>query len=354
MNALLEMEAVGKRYGGLPVLEQVDLRLQPGEFVVLIGGSGSGKTTLLRLAGGLEAADQGVIRLRRQVVDAPADGIWLPPERRRLGMVFQDYALWPHMSCLENVMAVLPARAPDRKKAAMALLEQVGVGAMAGRKPQQLSGGQQQRVGIARAMAAKPDLLLLDEPLSGLDVDSREHLRLQIRSLTRESGAGALFVSHDPVDAWRLADRVVVLEHGVLTQADAPEALYARPATARIARFTGAQGGFGALLCRRDERLGIELAGRFFPATPMGVEEGETGIAFVRPSGVRMHDQGVPAQLVHCAFEAGSYRAYWRIAGLGESLCSLESTPPVQRSVQLHIDASHLFIYPSQGGHTHV
>jgi iron(III) transport system ATP-binding protein len=269
-------------------------------------------------------------------------------------MVFQDYALWPHMSCLENVMAVLPARAPDRKKAAMALLEQVGVGAMAGRKPQQLSGGQQQRVGIARAMAAKPDLLLLDEPLSGLDVDSREHLRLQIRSLTRESGAGALFVSHDPVDAWRLADRVVVLEHGVLTQADAPEALYARPATARIARFTGAQGGFGALLCRRDERLGIELAGRFFPATPMGVEEGETGIAFVRPSGVRMHDQGVPAQLVHCAFEAGSYRAYWRIAGLGESLCSLESTPPVQRSVQLHIDASHLFIYPSQGGHTHV
>lgn len=349
MNALLEMEGVGKRYAGTPVLAQVDFHLQAGEFVVLIGGSGSGKTTLLRLTGGLERADQGVIRLRSQVVDAPREGIWLPPERRRLGMVFQDYALWPHMSCLENVMAVLPAREPARKKAAMDLLEQVGVAALAARRPQQLSGGQQQRVGIARALAARPDLLLLDEPLSGLDVDTREHLRLQIRSLTREYGAGALFVSHDPVDAWRLADRVVVLEHGVLTQADAPEALYAQPATARVARFTGAQGGFGARLRRQDERLGIDLAGRFCAATPMGVKEGEEGIALIRPSGVRPHDTGVPAELVHCAFEAGGYRAYWRVAGLGEPLCSLEPAPPDRQSVHLHIDASHLFIYPSQG-----
>jgi iron(III) transport system ATP-binding protein len=354
VSALLDIEAVGKRFGGQPVLAGVDLCLHPGEFVVLIGGSGSGKTTLLRLVGGLEIADQGVIRLRSQVVDAPDDGIWLPPERRRLGMVFQDYALWPHMTCLENVMAVLPTRTPDRIKVAMTLLEQVGVAVMANRRPQQMSGGQQQRVGIARALAAKPDLLLLDEPLSGLDVDTREHLRMQIRTLTREYGAGALLVSHDPIDAWRLADRVVVLEHGVLTQADAPEALYAAPATARIARFTGAQGGFDARLRRQDESLGIDLAGSFCPATPVGVKEGEMGIAFVRPSGVRPHDHGVPADLVHCAFEAGSYRAYWRIAGLDEPLCSLESVPPARGSAHLHIDASHLFVYPSQGGNLHV
>jgi len=354
MNALLEMEAVGKLYGGQPVLAGVDLCLQPGEFVVLIGGSGSGKTTLLRLVGGLETADQGVIRLRSQVVDAPADGIWLPPERRRLGMVFQDYALWPHMTCLENVMAVLPTRTPDRKRVAMTLLEQVGVGAMAGRRPQHLSGGQQQRVGIARALAARPDLLLLDEPLSGLDVDTREHLRLQIRSLTREYGAGALFVSHDPIDAWRLADRVVVLEQGIMTQANAPEELYASPATARVARFTGAQGGFGALLRRQDEQLGINLGGHFCPATPVGVREGETGIAFIRPSGVRPHIDGVPAELVHCAFEAGSYRAYWRISGISEPLCSLEPAPPAAPTAQLHIDPAHIFIYPLKGENANV
>lgn len=354
MNALLEMEAVGKRYAGAPVLSQIDLRLQPGEFVVLIGGSGSGKTTLLRLVGGLENADQGIIRLRSQIVDAPADGVWLPPERRRLGMVFQDYALWPHMSCLENVMAAVPTRASERRLEAMALLEQVGVGAMAKRRPQQLSGGQQQRVGIARALAAKPDLLLLDEPLSGLDVDTREHLRLQIRSLTREYGAGALFVSHDPVDAWRLADRVVVLEHGILTQAATPEALFARPATARVARFVGAHGGFGAMLHRRGERLGIDIAGRFHPATSIGVREGEHGIVFVRPSGVRPHHEGAPAELVHCAFEAGIYRVYWRLAGLSEPLCSLESTPPSGRTAQLHIDPDHIFVYPSKGEHSNV
>ncbi|WP_097459431.1 ABC transporter ATP-binding protein [Mangrovitalea sediminis] len=357
MTALLELDAVEKRYGRAPVLTHIDFRLDPGEFVVLIGGSGSGKTTLLRLVGGLETADSGVIRLRSQVVDAPAGGVWVAPEKRRLGMVFQDYALWPHLSCLDNVMAAIPARTPDRRQQAMALLEKVGVGARAGQPPQRLSGGQQQRVGIARALAAKPDLLLFDEPLSSLDVDAREHLRLEIRSLTREYGAGALFVSHDPVDAWRLADRVVVLEQGRLIQAAAPEDLYAQPATARVARFIGAHGGFGARLIRQEGRLGVDLNGCFHPATPMGVGEGEDGIVFVRPAGVRPHSEGVAAELMHCAFEAGSYRAYWRIAGIGHPLCSLESTPPVSSTARLRIDPEHIFIYPTHpttGANTHV
>ncbi len=349
-DPLLQLEAVEKRYGKAPVLTAVDLSLQAGEFVVLIGGSGSGKTTLLRLVGGLERADRGVIRLRSQPVDVPADGVWLPPERRRLGMVFQDYALWPHLNCLENVLAAIPHRAPARRQAALELLERVGVADLAGQRPQRLSGGQQQRVGIARALAAKPDLLLLDEPLSSLDVDTRERLRLEIRSLTRDYGAGALFVSHDPVDAWRLADRVIVLEHGRLTQAASPEALYAQPATARVARFIGAHGGFSASLRREQGRLGIDLGGRFHAATPMGVTEGEQGIVLVRPSGVRRHSEGVPAELLHCAFEAGSYRAYWRIAGSAEPLCSVEAAPPAGPDALLHIDSEHIFIYPTVKG----
>lgn len=345
-DALLQLEGVEKRYARTPVLRSLDLSLRAGEFVVLIGGSGSGKTTLLRLAGGLERADRGVIRLRSQAVDAPAQGIWQPPEKRQLGMVFQDYALWPHLTCLENVLAAIPPGSRARRRTALELLDRVGVAEQAGQRPQRLSGGQQQRVGIARALAAKPDLLLLDEPLSSLDVDTREHLRLEIRSLTREYGAGALFVSHDPVDAWRLADRVVVLEQGRLTQAASPETLYAQPATARVARFIGAHGGFSAALRREQGRLGIDLGGRFHAANPVGVTEGEQGIVLVRPSGVRPHSDGVPARLLHCAFEAGHYRAYWRIPGVGEPLCSVEVTPPALPDALLHIDSDHIFIYP--------
>lgn len=354
MTPLLELQGVEKCYGRMPVLHQIDLRLEAGEFVVLIGGSGSGKTTLLRLVGGLEQASGGVIHLRGQVVDEPARRHWLPPEKRRLGMVFQDYALWPHLSCLENVMAAIPAGDRQRRQQAMALLEKVGVGAWATQLPQRLSGGQQQRVGIARALAARPDLLLFDEPLSSLDVDAREHLRLEIRALTREYGAGALFVSHDPVDAWRLADRVIVLEQGYLVQGASPAELYAEPATARVARFIGAHGGFGARLQRQQDRLGIVLDGRFHAANATGVAEGDEGLVFVRPAGVRAHEDGVPAELMHCAFEAGSYRAYWRVAGADQPLCSLESAPPAGTSTRLRIDSEHIFIYPTQGVHRHV
>lgn len=353
-NALLELEAVEKRYGRTTVLASVNLQVEAGEFVVLIGGSGSGKTTLLRVVGGLERADHGVARLRGQPVDAPLVGTWVPPERRRLGMVFQDYALWPHLTCLENVLAAIPRGVAQRRSAAMELLERVGVADFAGRHPQRLSGGQQQRVGIARALAAKPDLLLLDEPLSSLDVDTRERLRVEIRGLTREYGAGALFVSHDPVDAWRLADRVIVLEHGWLTQTATPETLYARPATARVARFIGAQGGFIAPLRRERELLGIDLGGRFHPATPVGVREGEQGVVLVRPMGVSPRHDGVPARLLHCAFEAGNYRAYWRIDGVGEPLCSLEATPPPECEARLFIDSQHIFVYPIKGANENV
>lgn len=346
MTALLEMESVEKYYGDVPVLSRIDLSLQPGEFVVLIGGSGSGKTTLLRLVGGLERADRGVIRLRAQTVDSSIT--WLPPERRRLGMVFQDYALWPHLTCLENVSAAVPARAADRRAAAMELLQRMGIGHHAGQRPQRLSGGEQQRIGIARALAARPDLLLLDEPLSSLDVDTREHLRMEIRALIGQYGAGALLVSHDPVDAWRLADRIVVLENGVLTQNASPEALYARPATPRVARFTGAHGGFRARLRRDSDRLGVDIAGRFHQVIPFGVREGEECVVFVRPAGVRQHCEGTHAELVHCAFEAGSYRAYWRLTGIAETLCSVERSAPPRGTAQLCIDPAHIFVYPSQ------
>lgn len=355
MSALIEIKALKKSYGKHRVLDHIELSVQPGEFVVLVGGSGSGKTTLLRIAGGLDSADGGEVRLRDQVVDSPERGIWVPPDKRRLGMVFQEYALWPHLSCLDNVVAAIPARQPHRRETALRLLNSVGVAALAARRPQQLSGGQQQRVGIARALAARPDLLLLDEPLSSLDVDTREHLRMEIRRLTHESGTGALFVSHDPLDAWRLADRVVVLEDGRLTQTATPPELYARPATARVARFIGAQGGFQTRLTRCGNHTGIYLGGNFHRATAFDVDAGDEGRVFVRPAGVQTAPDGVPADLMHCAFEAGHYRAYWRLHGLdGAALCSLETAPPTQAESRLRINPDDIFIYPLKGANENV
>lgn len=345
MSGLLRLEAVSKRYGRHEVLRGVSLELAAGEFVVLIGGSGSGKTTLLRLVAGLSGADKGSIELRGVAVDRPATATFVPPERRQLGMVFQDYALWPHLSCLANVEAGTRGSAAVRRTRAFELLEWVGMAQYADKRPHQLSGGQQQRVGVARALAAEPDLLLFDEALSSLDTDIRDQLRLQIRKLARDTGAAALFVSHDPLDAWRLADRVAVLEDGALTQIDTPAALYARPATARVARFIGAAGGFAATVEEKRGQRGICLEGRFWPTPLSQVDPGREGIVYIRPEGVRRATNGLPAELRHCSFEKGRYRAYWRIGGHGGSLCTDEESPP-PASAMLTLSPEHVLVYP--------
>lgn len=348
MTALLAIEQVSKKYGRTPVLHEVSLEINAGEFVVLIGGSGSGKTTLLRLVGGLERANHGVIRLRGKIVDEPAKGRYVPPERRGLGMVFQDYALWPHFTCLQNIEAVL--RGSGRRAAAMELLERVGMAKFAEVRPQQLSGGQQQRVGVARALAAKPDLLLLDEALSSVDVDMRERLRMEIRNLAQSAGTAALFVSHEPLDAWRLADRIAVLEDGYLTQIAAPSELYRRPCTPRAARFIGGIGGFAADVVDSEQGSAIRLAGALLPITAIGIKPGERGVVYIRPEGVARAEDGVSAELMYCVFEAGMHRAYWQFAGGQGSLCSVELSPPQDRSARLRIAREHIFAYPMTKG----
>ncbi len=342
---LLSLSAVSKRYGDTPVLHEVDLEVRQGEIVILIGGSGSGKTTLLRLVAGLESADGGVIRLRGAKVDDPSRGCWIAPERRGLGMVFQDYALWPHMSSLENVAAAAPGCGRTRRSSALGLLDQLGLRPIADRRPNELSGGQQQRVGLARALAAASDLLLFDEPLSSLDVDVRERMRGEIRSQVRERGAAALLVSHDPLDAWRLADRVAVLERGRIVQTDTPQALYARPATERVARFTDAIGGFPVDVLGREADSGFELAGVRQGATVVGVKPGERGRVYLRPCGVQTSTDGAAAVLLDRTFEAGVWRAVWRLPESGWTLQSLERAPPPAEA-RLSVSPEHSFIYP--------
>jgi molybdate transport system ATP-binding protein len=213
-----------------------------GEVIALLGPNGAGKTTALRALAGLLALDRGRIILDEQVLDEPAAGIFLPPDRRSIGVVFQDYLLFPHLSTLDNVAFGLRCRgerrAPARARASQ-WLERVGLAGLQGRRPRQLSGGQAQRVAIARALAVNPRLLLLDEPLAALDAHTRLDMRAELRQHLADHDGATVLVTHDPLDAMVLADRIVVLEDGrVVQRGDAAE-ITRRPRTPYVARLVG-------------------------------------------------------------------------------------------------------------------
>ncbi|MCA9878361.1 MAG: ABC transporter ATP-binding protein [Thermomicrobiales bacterium] len=234
----LRCQGVSKRFGGVTVADGLNLEVQPGEFCALLGPSGCGKTTSLRLIAGFETLDAGSIAIGNRVVASAGDGpAWaMPPEQRRVGMVFQDYALFPHLSVRENVAFGLDRR---NQVAVGEALDLVGLEAMADRLPAQLSGGQQQRVALARALAPRPDILLLDEPFSNLDAGLRSQVRAEVRDIVREAGATAVLVTHDQEEALCLADRVAIMLGGRVAQVGPPEEVYLRPSTREVADFLG-------------------------------------------------------------------------------------------------------------------
>lgn len=233
----LELLDAHKSFQGHAALRGVGLRIQAGQVLCLLGASGSGKTTLLRLVAGLERLDRGSLRIAGALVDgagAPA----LAPERRGLAMVFQAYALWPHLDALDNVALALRARrAGDAQSRARDMLRRVGLQGLEHRRPHELSGGQQQRVALARALAVRPRLLLCDEPLSNLDSGLREELRELIGEVVREHALSALYITHDHREAFALGDQVGILDHGRLLQLDSPRQLLAAPCSETVARF---------------------------------------------------------------------------------------------------------------------
>jgi len=230
-------------------LDRVDLEVQEKEFFVLLGLSGSGKTTLLRCVAGLEKPEEGEIALGERTVSAAQRGIFVPPEDRALGMVFQSYAVWPHMTVFDNVAFPL---ANGRKKLprtairpkVMGALELVQLAALADRPVPFLSGGQQQRVALARALAVEPKILLMDEPLSNLDARLREEVRDEIRGLAKKLGITVLYVTHDQVEAMALADRIAVMSGGKILQIGGPQELYHSPQNRTVGAFLGSMNEF--------------------------------------------------------------------------------------------------------------
>jgi sulfate transport system ATP-binding protein len=280
----ITLDQVTKRYQGSPVVNDVSLNVGDGEFYVLLGPSGSGKSTLLRSIAGLTGVDHGRISLHgRDVTHVSA-------RDRGVGLVFQNYALFRHMSVADNIEFALRVRrmkAADRRARRKELLRLVALEGMDDRLPTQLSGGQQQRVAVARALAHKPEVLLLDEPFGALDAKIREELRRTIRQVQRELGITTVLVTHDQEEAFALADRIGVMNLGRLLESDKPDELYARPATRFVATFLGAAN----LLLARQTSEGIRFGTT--PVNARAVERVDTGrehevVAVLRPEEVEL------------------------------------------------------------------
>ena len=263
----LELQDVSVRYGrgraAKTAVEAASLGLGKGQIGVLLGPSGCGKTSLLRAVAGLERCETGRIRMDDAVLSDAAAALHVAPEQRRIGMVFQDYALFPHLSVADNVaFGVQQLPRAERRARVQQMLDLVGLGQAGPRAPHQLSGGQQQRIALARALAPQPGLLLLDEPFSSLDVDLRERLAQELRAILKDSGSTALFVTHDQQEAFALGDVVGVMQGGRLEQWDRPYELYHRPASRFVAQFIG----HGVFMPARIERGG----GQALVHTPLG------------------------------------------------------------------------------------
>jgi iron(III) transport system ATP-binding protein len=300
----LRVRGLEKRYGDVEVLRGIDLDVERGEFVALLGPSGCGKTTSLRVIAGFERPHAGSIEIGGDRVYDATDpgGRWVPPEGRRVGMVFQDYALFPHLSVARNVAFGLPRNGANREARVTSALATVGLAGLGERTPDQLSGGQQQRVALARALAPEPDVILLDEPFSNLDADLRVSVREDVRQILRGAGMTAVLVTHDQEEALSIADRVAVLLDGRIVQAGSPEELYHRPASRTIADFIGdVQFVPGEASGRRAKTVlgDIPLHGSFDgPVDVMLRPE----MLRLSPVGAPEHQEGTPATIVSRAF----------------------------------------------------
>ena len=340
----LWLQGVRHAYDREPVVDGVSLAVRAGEIVCLLGPSGCGKSTTLRLAAGLERLQEGSVRIGgREVAGRRRDE---PPEARGVGLVFQDYALFPHLDVLRNVtFGVRGAPAEARRDRGMALLERLGIARHAHDYPHALSGGEQQRVALARALATGPKIMLMDEPFSGLDIGLRDSVRDDTLAVLKEQGAATLLVTHDPEEAMRMADRIAVMRAGRIVQDGPPDEVYRKPATRFVATFFGEVNRLEGVV--RADRCVATAAG--LVAEPR-LEPGRRVEVLLRPEAVRLDGGagGTRAEVV-AARSLGAYALVdVRLPG-GEALrCRIARSlmPSAGQVVGLRLDPAQIFVFP--------
>ncbi len=349
----LVVDGISHAYDGAAVLHRVSLAVPRGRVACLLGPSGCGKTTALRLAAGLERLQKGRISIGGRTVADPSAGFDLAPEHRRVGLMFQDYALFPHLTVAENVAFGLGGagrRSSDRNgHAVAAALARLGLASHAGSYPHVLSGGEQQRCALLRALAPEPDVLLLDEPFSGLDVTLRAQVRESTLEILRDSGVATLIVTHDPEEAMFLADRLLIMERGRVVQEGTPEAIYLNPGSAFVAGLFGAP---NRLAGRVDAGGGIDSPlGRI--AAP-DLAPGQRAIVLIRPEGLAIReggsgDDGPAGRIVAARLLGRASQLRIAVDGLDEPVQALIPgvvLPAVGAPVTIVRDAQRTFVFP--------
>ncbi|HEY9639936.1 MAG TPA: ABC transporter ATP-binding protein [Coleofasciculaceae cyanobacterium] len=344
---ILELQQVTKQFANnaMPAVKDVTLSLVQGDLLGVLGPSGCGKTTLLRLIAGFEQPESGRIAVAGRTMVKP--GLWVPPEQRSLGIVFQDFALFPHLTVAQNVqfgLQSLERRLVQQRGAAAIAL--VGLEGMETRYPHELSGGQQQRVALARALAPRPPLILLDEPLSSLDVQLRLHLRQEIRAILKATATSAIWVTHDQEEALAISDQIAVMEQGKIAQIGVPEAIYHAPASQFVAEFVTQANFLPAY--RQGDTWKTEM-GRF-EANDLDTDDLDTGCLMIRPEHLMLQPEAdAPAIIQDRQFLGHEYRYCVRLPS-GKQLyarTAMQTHLAVGTRVQLRVAEPKLRIFPS-------
>jgi iron(III) transport system ATP-binding protein len=349
MSGTLEIHHVSQAYGARTVLNDISFGLGDGAIACLLGASGCGKTTVLRCIAGFEAVAAGEIIINDMVVSRP--GFSVPPEARRIGMVFQDYALFPHLTVARNVSFGLDAgndmTVAARNARVTELLEVVGLATMAHRYPHELSGGQQQRVALARALAPRPALMLLDEPFSNLDVEMRERLSIEVRDILKSQNTTTILVTHDQNEAFTFADEIGVMIDGRIAQWATSYALYHEPANREIAEFIG-RGSFLPGIVIDSNSVKLEL-GILHSDAPLRSSPGATVDVLLRPDDI-LHDDAsaMQAAVVNKAFRGAQFVYTLELPGGGRvmSLVPSHHNHAIGEKIGIRLEIDHLVVFP--------
>jgi ABC-type Fe3+/spermidine/putrescine transport system ATPase subunit len=358
---VLEFLEVTKRYGDFTAVDRMSFTLCEGEFFTLLGPSGCGKTTTLRLVAGLEEPDAGEILLNGVPIASPKRGLFVPPDKRRMGMVFQSYAIWPHMTVFENVAFPLRVRretAAGVKKRVLQALETVGLAGLEERGATEVSGGQQQRIALARALVYTPAILLLDEPLSNLDAKLREQMRFELRALQRKLKLTILYVTHDQTEAMTLSDRIAVVNRGRFEQVGPPFDVYEKPATSFAGEFLGRTVMFEGTIKSNHAGRCVELvegSGRLFvdPEKAGRFAGGDAVRILTRPEDIEILPVGellqndIPAKIEEVAYLGDHFEYHVQAGGHSFVLSATKrERHTVGAEVRLRFDPARLNILP--------
>ena len=286
MDAYIEFRNVVKKFDDFVALDHVSLQIPKGAFVTLLGPSGCGKTTTLRVVSGLEKPQNGFIYMDGKEIVNAAEAYYAPPSQRNLNLVFQSYALWPHMTVFENVSFGLKIKkipSAEIEKMVASALERMQIGQYAKRYPTELSGGQQQRVAIARALVNRPKVLLLDEPLGALDLRLRKDMQIELKRIQQQMGITFVYVTHDQEEALTMSDTVVVMDKGRIQQIGTPEDIYNEPKNAFVADFIGESNILNGTMVRDNV---VKMYGKEFPCVDGGFAPNEPVDVVIRPEDI--------------------------------------------------------------------